>query len=225
MPRQQTVRASLMTFTDSSLDRQSPRDAVQTAVQTITKPHHMLNIVHLTPEKHPLQPQKVLHPAGQLPACQHLHQVAKIIGAMESDPADGFITDESGGHHELSEEGGVNAVFLISEEVNPLLGQEGDGIRGISVFREVKVLEVELPDEAVGGAEVGEVTVGVGEGEADLDEVEGVNVAFEDVVVVARTGVADMGGGWAEDDAGELSVHGDVREVVDEVADEVEFGF
>ena len=49
----------------------------------------------------------------------------------------------------------------------------------MGVTSDVEVLEVELPDEGVVGAEFGEVAVVVGEGEADLDQMQAVHVGFQ----------------------------------------------
>lgn len=57
----------------------------------------------------------------------------------------------------------------VPVEINPLLFQELDGIRGVGVACNVEIPEIELPDEGVFGAECGEVAVGVGEGETELD--------------------------------------------------------
>lgn len=66
--------------------------------------------------------------------------------------------------------------------------------------------------------------MGIGEGEADLDEVEEVDVGLEDGVVGGGVAEAEGFGGGADDDAGELGVHGDEGVPVDEEADQVEFG-
>lgn len=51
---------------------------------------------------------------------------------------------------------------------------------------DVEVAEVEFPYVGVAGAEVRKVPVGVGEGEAELDEIEGIDVGLHDSVVVVR---------------------------------------
>lgn len=92
----------------------------------------------------------------------------------------------------------------------------------MGVARHIEVLEVEFPNVAVVCAEIGEVTMGIGEGEADLDEVEEIDVGLEDGVVGGR--VTTEGGG-TDDDARKFCVHGDEGELVDEETDQVEFRF
>lgn len=91
----------------------------------------------------------------------------------------------------------------------------------MGVTRYVEVSEVELPDKGVGGAECGKVSHLIGESKTDLDQVEAVDVGFKHGVVrgwlaVAEGGVAGVG---AHDDAGELGVHRDEREGVDDGSD------
>lgn len=85
----------------------------------------------------------------------------------------------------------------------------------MGITRHVEVAEVELPDEGgLGGSEAREVAVGVGEGEADLDEVEAVDVGLEDGVVRGGSTVAEFvvgSGVGADHDTGEFGVHGDAR--------------
>ena len=92
----------------------------------------------------------------------------------------------------------------------------------MGVAIDVEVAEVELPDELTPvGAEIGEVAVGVGESEADLDEAESVDVGFEEVVEV--TGVSAAEKSWLRlvNNAGKLSVHGDEGEIFDDSADQL----
>lgn len=85
----------------------------------------------------------------------------------------------------------------------------------MGVTRRVEVGEVELPDAAPASASsCGEVAGGVGEGDAELDEVEGVDVGLEQPVVVFRVAESVIAGRTV-DNAGKLGVHGDVRVVVD----------
>lgn len=86
----------------------------------------------------------------------------------------------------------------------------------MGVTRDVEVSEVELPDEAVGGAECGKVSHLIGESKTDLDQVEAVDVGFKHSVVrgwfsVAKRGVTGVG---AHNHTGELGVHRYKRERV-----------
>jgi len=147
---------------------------------------------------------------------------------VKGDPADGVVADQTGRHHELGEPAGIYALVTVAVEIDALATEEVDGVGGVGVTGDVEVGEVELPDEAVMGTEIGEVTKGVGKGEADLDEVEGVDVGFEEEVVIGGSEAAHGGvqlRRGTKDEAGEFGVHGDEREVVDEVPDELELGF
>lgn len=128
---------------------------------------------------------------------------------MERHPADGVVADQTGAHHELSEAGGVDAGGAVPVEVDAVVAEEVDGVGSVGVTRDVEVGEIKLPDAAVAvGVRVGELAVGVGEGEAELNEVESVDVGLEEGVVVGwGEGAAGVGVGL-EDDAGELGVHG-----------------
>lgn len=64
--------------------------------------------------------------------------------------------------------------------------------------------------------------MGIGEGEADLDEVEEIDVGLEDGVV---GGGVTTDGVRTDDDARKLCVHGDEGVLVDEETDQVEFRF
>ena len=91
----------------------------------------------------------------------------------------------------------------------------------MGVTRDVEIFEVEFPDEGVGGAEGGKVSGVVGKGKADLNQVEAVDVGFEygvvrDGLAVAEGGVAGVG---THDDTGELGVHRDERERIDDGSD------
>lgn len=86
---------------------------------------------------------------------------------------------------------------------------------------DVELTEIELPnDAAVGAAKVREVPGGVGERDPHLNQLERIHIGFEGLVVVEGVGVMVV---VAENDAGELCVHRDERETLDEGADEREF--
>ena len=105
---------------------------------------------------------------------------------MERDPTHGVVAHEPRRHHQLREARGIHAVGGVTREIDALTTEKIDGVGSVGVTRHVEVTEVEFPDGAVSG-EVGEVAGGVGEGEADLDEVESVNVGLEEAVVVGGT--------------------------------------
>lgn len=134
---------------------------------------------------------------------------------------DGIVKDDAGRHEQLREPPGVDTVLPVLLEVDARLPEEVDGVRDEDVAVNVELPEIELPDyRAAGGRRGGEVPGGVGEGEAELQEVEEVDVGAEGVVV-GVSGLLEVPE-VADDNAGELGVHGDVGEVVNDVADHSE---
>ena len=88
---------------------------------------------------------------------------------------------------------------------------------------EIELAEVELPDAVllVVGTAGREVSSLVGEGETELDHLEQVDVRSQCLVVVL--GVGFECSDRSADDTGELRVHRDEREVVDDVANQSHF--
>lgn len=91
---------------------------------------------------------------------------------MEGDPAHGIIADGAGRHHQLDEPGQVDPVGAVALEVDALPMEQLDRVKGVRALGGVKVVEVELPNEAK------EVVEGVGEGEANLDLARAASSAF-----------------------------------------------
>ncbi|URD99341.1 hypothetical protein MUK42_32230 [Musa troglodytarum] len=153
-----------------------------------------------------------------------LRQVPEVVSAVEGHPADGITQDHAGRHQELREPVGIHPVLPIPREIDVRLPEEVDGVGVADVTVNVELPEVELPhDGAAAGGGGREVAFGVGEGEAELDEVEEVDVGAEDVVVAVGDGLEVAEG--ADGDARKLGVHGYEREVVDDLADHGELGF
>lgn len=143
---------------------------------------------------------------------------------MESYPVDGVVENGAGGDEELREQLRVHTFLLVFLEVHPGFLEEFYGMGGEGVAADVELPEVELPDDGaagVGGG--GEAARSVEEGEAELEEVEAVDVGAD--VLVVGVGELLEGPGVVDDDAGELGVHGDEREVVDDVSDHVDLRF
>ena len=141
---------------------------------------------------------------------------------MESHPLDSIIEDDTRGHQEFPESLRVDAHLIIALEVDPGGHEELNGVVGEDVVLRIELTKVELPDAApaVGRREI---TLIVGEGETQLDELEEVDVGFEGLVV-------ELGGGLeiphgAEDNSGEFGVHGNVGEIIYYLADERDFFF
>ncbi|KAH1222368.1 hypothetical protein GmHk_12G035545 [Glycine max] len=196
-------------------------------MERVAEPHHVLYVVNVVPEKRPQHVQELLQPARQAPPGQDLNQVPEIVRAVKRHPTHRVVADESRGHHEFGEQVGVDALRRVAAEVDSLAAEEIDGVRRVGVTLHVEVTEVEFPDEAVGGSEVGEISVGIRESETDLDQVKCINVGLEKAVVDGRwevgfCGVYSVG---TENDAGEFGVHGNERVIIDDLTNQLEFGF
>jgi hypothetical protein len=96
-----------------------------------------------------------------------------------------------------------------------------DGIESEDIGIEIEFSEIELPDAILVSATGREVALFIGESEAKLDHLEDVDVRLQGFVVVISVGFESSD--RSDDDAGELSVHGDVREVVDDISDQIHF--
>ena len=225
MPRQQTIRTGLMTFTNLPVYLKRSSQPVQTAVQSpLAELHHVLHVVHSLPEKRSEQPEKVSQRTRKLPAREDLHEVTEIVRAVERHPAHRLVADQPRRHHQLREPLRFNPFAAVTLEIDPVATEELDRILRVRVAIHVEVAEIELPDEAApvdASAEIREVSVGVGESDADLDEAEDVDVGFEKLVEITRVSTAENRWLRLEDHAGKLRVHGNVGEIFDDSADEV----
>lgn len=140
---------------------------------------------------------------------------------MKGNVSDIVVAQQARRHHELREKGGRDAALASVLEVDPLVAEEVDRVGRVIVSRNVEIAEIELPDEAaVGLAEVGEVPKRVGERDPHLNELERVDIGFESPVPLQGVGVGAV---VADNDAGELGVHGNEGIPIDELADEGEF--
>lgn len=167
----------------------------------------MLDIINPIPKNNPQQIQKLRErPWEDLPG-DGLNEIPKIIPAVEGDVSDIVIAQQSRRHHQLREARCRDAVLANGLEVDPLVAEEVDRVGSVIVARNVEIAEIKLPDEAaVGVAEVGEVPERVRERDPHLNELESVDVRFQNLVALERVRVGAV---VADDDAGELGVHGD----------------
>ncbi|KAK3447000.1 hypothetical protein EUGRSUZ_A02610 [Eucalyptus grandis] len=189
----------------------------------------MLNIKHLRPEIHPNQLQEILQSVRQVSLRQRLDQITEIVRAVEGDPTHLIVADEPRRHQQLAEPGRVGALLPVHLEIDPLLPEQRHRVRVLHVARRVEIPKIELPDVRALGAEVGEVALAVRQREPDLDHVHPVDVRLEEAVVALRrrqrsAAAAPAGGAGADHGAGELGVHGDDREPVDDGPDQRELG-
>lgn len=205
---------------------QRPCYPVQPAEQALAEPHHVLHVVNALPEEHPRQRQELLQTGGQIPARKDLYQVPKIVRAVERHPTDWVIAHQPRRHHQLGEPGGVHTLLPVPLKVDPLCPEQLDRVRSVGVTRDVEIGEIELPDEPILRSQIGEASVGVGEGETDLDEVQGINVGFQDLVMIGGSAVVETGvGSGTKDETGEFGVHGNKRVVVDDLPYELKLRF
>lgn len=182
----------------------------------------MFHIINAFPENGPHQFQKLREALRQGLTGDGLDEVTEVIPTVKGNVGHILVTDKPRRHHELREVRDGHAILESRLEIEALVAEEVDRGGGVFVAGDVEVAEIELPDEAaVGTAEVREVPGGVGERDPHLNQFESVDIRFEGFVVVEGVGVVVVV--VAEDDAGELGVHGDKREAIYEVADEREF--
>ena len=229
MPRQQAIGTGLVALTNRPVHLKCSSHPVQPTEQALTEPHHVFHVINPVSEKHPLDFEKFLQPTRQAPAREDLYKVPEVVRAVERDPTHRVIANESRRHHKLREPGRVDTLLPVPLEVDPLPSQQIDGVGSVGITRHVEVAEVELPDEPVFTSEVGKVPVGVGEGQTHLDEVQNVDVGLQNPVVIGRPELAVV---WlsrvhsrTENQPRKLRVHGNVGVGVDDLPDELEFGF
>lgn len=169
VPCQQAIGPGLVALPNGPVHVEGSREPVQTAIESITKLHHVLDVINVVPEKRPQHLQELFQPVWQVPPGQDLNQVPEIVRAVKRNPTHRVIADESRRHHQFSEKVRVDAFRRVAAEVDPLAAEEIDGVRRVVVTVDVEVAKVEFPDEAVTGFEVREITVGVGESDTNLD--------------------------------------------------------
>lgn len=184
MQSQQAIRTGLVALPNHPVHLKHLANPVQTAIEVRAEPHQVLHVENPIPEEHPHERQEIHQPLRQRAAREELHQVPEVVRAVERDPRHAVVADEPWRHHQLPEPLRVDAGLPIPIEVDALAAEELHRVVRVGVTRHVEIAEIELPDEGgFGGSEAGEVAVGVGEGEADLDEVEAIDVGLEDGVV------------------------------------------
>ena len=206
----------------NSLNLKQLRQLVQTTVETITELHQVLNVVN--PREINSNHLKESHLSlRQIPTRQQLQQVTEVVPAVERHPVNILIQHNPRRHQKLRESPRIDAVSFILIEIDPGLAEQLDGVVCEDVGGEVELAEVELPDAvlAVVGTAGREVSSLVGEREAELDHLEQVDVRSQGLVVVL--GVGFESSDRSADDPGELGVHRDEREVVDDVANQSHF--
>jgi hypothetical protein len=188
------------------------------AVGGACDPGHVLDVVDGGAEVDADVAQEVRERPWQLPSHEQLDEVGEVIGGAEGDPRDGRVADEARRGEQRGEGARGDAPGAVGGEVEAAGGEQADRVRRVAVHARVEAAEVDLEGERGRGAR------GRRQGQADLDEVQRVDVGLEQGVALRRgeRGVVD-GRGRVVDDARELRVHGHVGEPLDGGADELEF--
>lgn len=213
---QQRVRAGLVAG-PHTLDIKKLTEPAQAAVEVAAEPHEVLDVV----EHREVDSDEVKeggHVVRQVPAGEQPEQVPEVVPAVEGDPLHVGVEHDARRHEQLGEADRVGPLSGEPIEVDAAGAEHLDGVGVGRVGPGVEPAEVELPDAAPAPRPPPrEVAALVGEGEAELDELEHVDVGLE-VGVVELVGGTEVADGAAHD-ARELRVHGDVRVPVDLVAD------
>jgi len=195
-------------------------ELVQPAVQAVAELHEVLDVVHGW-EIYLHEFEEPGLRVWETVASEDLEQVPKVVSRVEGNPVYRIVEHDAGGHEELREPARIDAALGISAEVDAAATEQLDGVGCEDVARVVELAEVELPDAAAAASAEGrQLAARAGEGEAELDEVEHVDVGLEGGVVVVRRRAEGADG--AADNARELRVHRDERELVDDVTNQGE---
>jgi hypothetical protein len=191
---------------DTKLFSKLGQPTIQAATAFATELHEVLDIVQHREEGFSEFQERFQGLRHVLPG-EHPEQVAEVMPTVKSDPLDIVVEHDARRHHQHGEAGGVGALGRETLEVDSTAAEQVDGVTVARVAERVEATEVELPDAGPAPrAARRELAFLVGEDEAELDELEHVDVALEDGVV-ALILVAE----WAhrlQYDAGELRVHG-----------------
>jgi hypothetical protein len=205
---------------DTKLFSKLGQPTIQAATAFATELHEVLDIVQHREEGFSEFQERFQGLRHVLPG-EHPEQVAEVMPTVKSDPLDIVVEHDARRHHQHGEAGGVGALGRETLEVDSTAAEQVDGVTVARVAERVEATEVELPDAGPAPrAARRELAFLVGEDEAELDELEHVDVALEDGVV-ALILVAE----WAhrlQYDAGELRVHGDAGVPVDDLPDQLE---
>lgn len=86
LPRQQAIGPGLMALSNRPVHVQNFSNPVQTAVETLAKPHQVLHIVHVIAEENPKNAEEFVYPIWKASLSQNLNQIPKIVGAVKRHP-------------------------------------------------------------------------------------------------------------------------------------------
>eukprot|EP00308_Calcidiscus_leptoporus_P025129 CAMPEP_0119376206 /NCGR_PEP_ID=MMETSP1334-20130426/39513_1 /TAXON_ID=127549 /ORGANISM="Calcidiscus leptoporus, Strain RCC1130" /LENGTH=341 /DNA_ID=CAMNT_0007394727 /DNA_START=40 /DNA_END=1065 /DNA_ORIENTATION=+ len=187
----------------------------QPALEVFARAHHVLDVEDVRAEEQQLGEEVVLL-GGQRLAREELHDVREIISRVESDPAHLIAQHDARAHQELREVRRLDPPFLVPTEVDARARKEIDRVLRVDV-----VVEGELEVELVRAHIWRELAVLIAQREAELDDLQEIDVATDRLVVKVRgrLEVANR----PRNHTGELGVHRDVWVVDDHVAYDREF--
>jgi len=208
--RQERVAAGLVLRADA-LDVEVVGEVVEAALEVLAALHHVLDVVDARKVRvHEVE--EALLVGRQRRAREDLEQVGKVVARVEAEPLDAVVEHEARRHEQLAERVDVDAALVVLLEVDAAAAQQVYRVRRahvlsggpppppppVSPTRQCEEnqddqddqddvldieLKVELPRADAGSQGAGRVR----EREAELDDVEHVDVdAQRLVVVVAR---------------------------------------
>ena len=108
------------------------------------------------------------------------YEVSEVVSGMEGQPLHIVHEAEARDEHELGEGDRVDALLLVLLELNPGVLKQVDRVLCVHVFRQVE-LEVELPSRRT---RVRKLPFVVEEGETELDDLQKIDVASQQLVLV-----------------------------------------
>lgn len=200
---EQAVGAGVVRAAGGAVHAERRRDVLQAAADAAAAAAELgevLHVEHRRPEYLADLRHEPFQGARQRPAAgEHLDEVGEVVGARERRPRQA-AAGELGAAERAGEVAVVDAVAAEGGEVDAVRGEHGDRAPRVRVAAGVEAGEVELPRD---GAPAG----GARQGEAELEQVELVDVALHDGVALPwRAEVARRGD--VVHRAGELRVHG-----------------
>ena len=113
-----------------------------------------------------------------------VNEIPKVVSRVETEPLDLLHEYEARGEHHLCESDGVDAVTLVLVELDARVLQQVNAVLGVHVLGQVE-LEVELPRGYTVGRQVCRL---VHESQAELDDLERVDIAPEQLILIVGRG-------------------------------------
>lgn len=145
---------------------------------------------------------------------------------MERDPIYVVVANEPRWHHQLGEPDRVDPEIPVPVEIDPLPPKQLHRVVRVGVSRHVEVSEIEFPNIHILGAQIRQIAIVVREREADLNQIQTIDVGLEHEVVRVGFPVTEcrVVGVGSDNDARKLGVHWNQRVIVDDGPDQFELG-